>query len=286
MMESKNAYFKQHLRFLFLFMFLTLLHLIWTYFPYNDDGNSFKCIKNEHNIEGIFDSTLHRSLTAHEFQEQYDYPNMNDKVLDDVDNNNQEYGIHYVSPYEQLSKRESNHMGVLQRNSKNRFGKKRGLAKLDHYFEKELFYKFDNIYEILNKMKNDKKNYKKKLLRKHGYKLISFGLLPLLGLIYYILCGDQNLGDGGRIIKYCSHTVHSTTVNNNCTKYMIKENMWKLEYMDYIFSAYFCIIIITVLVLIIYIFIKIITYERIKAIKGKMSLKEYCNFCKEVIRKT
>ncbi|SCO70733.1 Plasmodium exported protein, unknown function [Plasmodium vivax] len=211
---------------------------------------------------------------------------MNDKVLDDVDNNNQEYGIHYVSPYEQLSKRESNHMGVLQRNSKNRFGKKRGLAKLDHYFEKELFYKFDNIYEILNKMKNDKKNYKKKLLRKHGYKLISFGLLPLLGLIYYILCGDQNLGDGGRIIKYCSHTVHSTTVNNNCTKYMIKENMWKLEYMDYIFSAYFCIIIITVLVLIIYIFIKIITYERIKAIKGKMSLKEYCNFCKEVIRKT
>ncbi|SCA60271.1 Plasmodium exported protein, unknown function [Plasmodium vivax] len=211
---------------------------------------------------------------------------MNDKILDEGDNNNEEYGMYYVSPYEQLSKRASNHMGVLQRNHKNRFGKKKGLAKLDRYFEKELFYKFDNIYEILNKMKNDKKSYKKKLLRKHGYKLISFGLLPLLGLIYYILCGDQNLGDGGRIIKYCSHTVHSTTVNNNCTKYMIKENMWKLEYMDYIFSAYFCIIIITVLVLIIYIFIKIITYERIKAIKGKMSLKEYCNFCKEVIRKT
>ncbi|SCA83741.1 Plasmodium exported protein, unknown function, partial [Plasmodium vivax] len=211
---------------------------------------------------------------------------INDKLLDEVDNNNEEYGMHYVSPYEQLCKRASNHMGVLQRNYKNRFGKKRGLAKLDHYFEKELFYKFDNIYEILNKMKNDKKNYKKKLLRKHGYKLISFGLLPLLGLIYYILCGDKNLGDGGRIINYCNHTQHSQGDNIKCTKYMINKNMWKLEYVDYFISSYFCIITIIVLIVIIYTLIKIIKYERIKGIKGKMSLKEYFNFCKDLIRKT
>ncbi|VUZ99835.1 Plasmodium exported protein, unknown function [Plasmodium vivax] len=209
---------------------------------------------------------------------------MNDKLLDEVDNNNEEYGIYYASPYEQIRKRASKNRGVLQRTYKNEFGKKRGLAKLDHYFEKKVFNKLDDIYEISKKMKNDKKEYKKKILSKHLYKIISFCSLPFFGLIHYMLYGDDRIGPG--IIKFCSHTEHSRDNNPNCTYYMLNTNKWKLDYSDYINSAFTCMMTIIVLIVIIYIFIKVIKYEKIKAIKGKMSLKEYCNFCKNLIRKT
>ncbi|KMZ76980.1 hypothetical protein PVIIG_05369 [Plasmodium vivax India VII] len=282
MIDSGNLYFNKYLSVIFLIKIFAFLHLILTSFTYNDLGDIIKFLENKNNFEGLLDFRFHRSLEEQEFQDQYEYTNVNGNLLEDGNKNDEEYGIYYVSPYEQLSKRASNNVGVLQRNYKNKFGKKRGLAKLDHYFEKKLFDKFDNIYEISKKMKDDKKSYKKKILNKYGYNLILFCSLPLLGLILYILYGGIGIGPG--IIKFCSHTDHT---DKNCTKHIINDNnKWKLEYSEYINIAFTCIMIIIVFVVIIYILIKVIKYERIKAIKGKMSLKEYCNFCKDLIRKT
>ncbi|KMZ95152.1 hypothetical protein PVMG_06090 [Plasmodium vivax Mauritania I] len=282
MIDSGNLYFNKYLSVIFLIKIFAFLHLILTSFTYNDLGDIIKFLENKNNFEGLLDFRFHRSLEEQEFQDQYEYTNVNGNLLEDGNKNDEEYGIYYVSPYEQLSKRASNNVGVLQRNYKNKFGKKRGLAKLDNYFEKEVFHKLDDIYKLQKKMKNDKKSFKKNILSKYGYKIISFSLLPLFGLILYILYGGADIGAG--IIKFCSHANHT---NKNCTKFIINDNnKWKLEYSEYINIAFTCIMIIIVFVVNIYILIKVIKYERIKAIKGKMSLKEYCNFCKDLIRKT
>ncbi|KMZ94933.1 hypothetical protein PVMG_06049 [Plasmodium vivax Mauritania I] len=246
-------------------------------------GNSFKYVKNEHNVVGTFDFIFHRSLTEHEYQEQNYYPNTNDKLLDEGDNKNEKYGIYYVSPYEQLSKRASKHMGVLQRNSKNRFGKKRGLAKVDHYFEKEIFHKLDDIYDLEKKWNSEKKFLKKKIFMKYGIRYILIFSLPVLGLILPMLFGINKFGDG--ILAWCgANKKRHKLQGNSCKLQYFNEDAVYLIY--YINSVFFVIISFIVLFVFFYTLRKIIKYERIKAIKGKMSLKEYCNFCKEVIRKT
>ncbi|SCA82035.1 Protein of unknown function, putative, partial [Plasmodium vivax] len=202
-----------------------------------------------------------------------------DKLLEDRNNNDVESGTYFVSPYEKLSKRDSNKMGVLNRKYRKKIVKKRGLAKLDNYFEKKLFEKIDNIYELSKEMRNDKKSYKKKMLNKYGYKLILFCLLPILGLILPIILGANALDIC--LIEFCDHTDH-TNGNKDCTKYMIGDKKPILEGSLYINAVYTYIMTIIVICFVLYVLIKIIKYERIKMNKGKMSMKEYCRFCKDV----
>ncbi|SCA83377.1 Plasmodium exported protein, unknown function, partial [Plasmodium vivax] len=210
---------------------------------------------------------------------------VNGNLLEDVNKNDEEYEIYYISPYEQLSKRASNNMVVLERNYKNRFGKKRGLAKLDNYFEKEIFHKLDDMYDFANKWNSEKKVLKKKIFMKYGIRYILICSLPILGLILPMLFGIIKLGDG--ILTWCGkksgtqdHQGTSWTCN---LQHFDKDNIQLILGIN---SISFSIITIIILFLFFYTLIKIIKYERIKAIKGKMSLKEYCNFCKELIRKT
>ncbi|KMZ83293.1 hypothetical protein PVBG_06062 [Plasmodium vivax Brazil I] len=272
MIKSKKLYFKEYLYFIFFLKFLTILQLCWKDYSYSDLGNTCKYINNEHKVEGTFDFIFQRSLTEHEFQEQYDYQNMNDELLDKEANNNEEYGIYYVSPYEQLSKRASNNIGVLQRNYKNRFGKKKGLAKLDHYFEKKLFYKFDNIYKLAKKMSNDKKIKEKNIYNKYLNRFTLYYLLSLPGIII--------------VIFHLMGMLHiNTSLCEDIAKNKHEACKLFFEYIGYVNIIILSISYIIFISVFIYGFIKIIKYERIKSIKGKMSLKEYCNFCKEVIRK-
>ncbi|SCA83745.1 Protein of unknown function, putative, partial [Plasmodium vivax] len=201
------------------------------------------------------------------------------KLLEEVNNNDVENGTLFISPYEKLSKRNSNNIGDLNRNYRNKFVKKRGLAKLDNYFEKKMFEKIDNIYDLSKKMKNDKRSYKKKILNKYGYKLILFCLLPILGLILPIILGANPFGIC--LIEFCKHTSHSG-VNESCTKYMIGDKQSILECSLYINAVYTYIMTIIVICFVLYALIKIIKYEMIKSNKGKMSLKEYCRFSKDV----
>ncbi|CAG9473031.1 unnamed protein product [Plasmodium vivax] len=266
MIDSKILYFNKYLRVL-------LLHLILTSYTYNDLGVTVKFSENKNNVEGLLDFRFHRSLEEQEFQEQYDYQNMNDKLLEDVSKNGEDYGIYYVSPYEQLRQRSSNKVGVLQRNYKNRFGKKSGLAKLDHYIEKKLFYKFDNIYDLEKKMRNDKKLKKKKKYNKYLNRFILHYLLSLPGLIIVII---QLLGKFHINSSICDNIEANT--HETCKLFF--------ENIGYVNITILLISYIIIISVFIYGLIKIIKYEKIKAIKGKMCLKEYCNFCKEVIRKT
>ncbi|KMZ87884.1 hypothetical protein PVBG_06111, partial [Plasmodium vivax Brazil I] len=118
--------------------------------------------------------------------------------------------------------------------------------------------------------------------KKYGVGLIFFSLIPALGFIFPILFGVQDIGRG--ILSYCLSENHKEHTNHgNCTStYKWHEHKTTIEiigYFSYIFFSFFGVI---VSLAFIYIFIKVIKYERLKAGKGKMNIKEYCRFCKDI----
>ncbi|KMZ96076.1 hypothetical protein PVNG_06373 [Plasmodium vivax North Korean] len=179
-----------------------------------------------------------------------------------------------MSTYGNIKNRDSIKLKLYKTGYKHRYAKKKGLSKLDCYYEKKIFDKIDYINEIRKRMKNDKKSLKKMIIKEHSI-LLFYTLLPLFGLPFPVLLG--NLFGDNPLIQLCNGgTGHTASCNNT--------HMTQTQY-----DLAFCtnavislsISIITICV-IIYIFIKFIKYEKLKAGKGKMNFKEYCRFCKDI----
>ncbi|KMZ82389.1 hypothetical protein PVIIG_05560 [Plasmodium vivax India VII] len=183
------------------------------------------------------------------------------------------------SNYEHLKKGQ-NDLDSYKKDYKRRHDKKKGLARLDCYYENKIFDKIDYIYDLAKRMRNDKKTYKKYIYRKFTIHFTIFALLPLLGIIIPILFGGEKPQD--RIVRLTYGSCRNKGSDGNCTKGFIhctKDQIRAIGYLNFIFFLALAII---VLLSVIYIFVKIIKYERLKAGKGKMSGKEYINFCKNV----
>ncbi|KMZ92849.1 hypothetical protein PVMG_01435 [Plasmodium vivax Mauritania I] len=169
---------------------------------------------------------------------------------------------------------------------KDRYMKKKGLSKLDCYCENKVFSKFCHIRDIAEKMQNDTKRSKRFFLKKYGISLIIFALIPALALIIPILFGPGKgkpgllgLCDTGHIVtNKQEHKAHPA----NCDTKWIYDYRKSIDYVGYALKLYSFIMISIVILFIIYILIKIIKYEKIKAGKGKMNIKEYCRFCKDI----
>ncbi|KMZ77102.1 hypothetical protein PVIIG_06287 [Plasmodium vivax India VII] len=162
------------------------------------------------------------------------------------------------------------------KNYKKRYMRKKGLSKLDCYYENKIFRKFNNICDIGKKMQYDENLSKKVFLKKYGLGLIIFALIPVLGFIFPILFGFSRKFPG--ILGPCplDHFKNSGTgehktdngLQNCTTKWIEKKSdlIGNFECANMIFT----IIMVTIVILFfIYIFIKVIKYEKIKAGKGK-----------------
>ncbi|SCO66143.1 Protein of unknown function, putative, partial [Plasmodium vivax] len=182
-----------------------------------------------------------------------------------------------ISSYGRLNSVRLNHLDNYMKGYNKRYSKKSGFAKLDCYCEKKIFDKIDYINKLAEKMQNNKKSYKKQIFNKFVFKFILFALLPLLGLIFPILFGGKDKDD--TIIKWCKKS-HDT--GKICKFYPVvhgtQEAYDAVTYMNYVI---FYLLLTTVIFVIIYAFIKLIKYEKLKAGKGKMKAKEYYRFCKE-----
>ncbi|VUZ99950.1 Plasmodium exported protein, unknown function [Plasmodium vivax] len=187
-----------------------------------------------------------------------------------------------ISAYSHVKKNDTNNIDVYMKNYKRRYGKKKGLSKLDCYYENKVFRKINHICDIAEKVQYNEKRAKKIFLKKYGTVLIFSSLIPVLGFIFPILFGDQDLGGG--IIDYCLREKHVGGPKYcNCGRkyqwYVYKTPIKIMGYFSYIIFSSFAVI---VSLIFIYILIKVIKYERLKAGEGKMSLKEYGCFAKDV----
>ncbi|KMZ87859.1 hypothetical protein PVBG_05796 [Plasmodium vivax Brazil I] len=170
------------------------------------------------------------------------------------------------------------------RNYKHRYMNKKGLYKLDCYYENKIFGKFCHIRNIAQKMQNDRKRWKRFFIKKYGIGLILFALIPVIGLIFPILFGDgyikgvYGLCKEGHFIKErgVTTTTHKETLSGGrvCPNKWLYDNRDTVIIYDYVNFIITFIIIAIVVFVVIYILIKVIKYEKIKGGKGKMDVQK------------
>ncbi|SCA60885.1 Protein of unknown function, putative [Plasmodium vivax] len=257
-----------------LFSMLILFLLIHNFFF---QCNAGKNIVMKYKQEGLINKCNNRLLANHETQKDLKYQRFRNNLLDDVNNMNLKYRMNNTSTYDQLNKKK---LDAYKKGYKIRYSKKKGLAKLDCYWEKKVFNKIDEIYELSRSMQNDKKKFKKKIYNKFGYRLILFAISPIFGVIFPILFNKNS-----PFLDYCaSECVATANGHSHDPGKFIKSSLSSTEF-DIISSfnaLFFFALFIIVLTVIIYILVKVVKYERLKEGKGRIKGKGYYRFCKNI----
>ncbi|CAI7721696.1 Plasmodium exported protein, unknown function [Plasmodium vivax] len=295
MIMLMNYNLKENMRFYTLFKIITLVFLIWIYNPYNYRYDFDRTLEKKSKHDSIIDIDFNRLLAHHELKKQLNYSSLSKNSpgyskFNDIKNEK------YISTYGHLKKGKANELDAYKKNYKYRYGKKKGLAKLDCYFEKKVFDKIENVYDLADKFVDDKKSYKKEIFRKHGKVLIIFALLPLLGLVIPVFFSKHNPLTAKWCLRDCrnKHNPSDSGTDNdeqaalethnkqNFFMASIDQNTWDI--ITAVNSVISHLLIILFLLVIIYILIKVIKYEKLKSCKGKMSIKEHYKFCKNLLK--
>ncbi|CAG9475204.1 unnamed protein product [Plasmodium vivax] len=198
------------------------------------------------------------------------------------------------STYSKIKKSDVNYLDLYRKDYKNRYSKKRGLSKLDCYYENKVFNKINNIFEISENMRNNNKIYNKKIYNKYVIRLIIFAFIPLIGLIIPYFFSEYNpliknwcfrscLNKHGSNRDTPKEFSESAEIHAAQQKYLTYLSKDALETMQIVNFVFLLLSIIIVLFALLYILLKHIKYARLRAGKGKMNLKQYCCFFKELI---
>ncbi|KMZ81722.1 hypothetical protein PVIIG_05554 [Plasmodium vivax India VII] len=276
-MLLKSYNFKNIMKYFVIFKIIAFIMLIWIY-----ETDKYTCIfRNfieEFNVHRILNRNFNRSLGVYENEKNYKYKTHSEKVTDNRKNKNITNNMNDKATYEYLKKGKLNELESYNKNYKKRYSKKKGLAKLECYCEKKIFDKIYYLDNMTNKRKNQKESFLRKVLHKFGIGFIIIALMSLLGFIVKILFAGNH---GESLIKWCNgkHTNCTTKCKNN---YVILngELIQQFEYWNPIISYIGMVI---AFLFIIYFFIKIIKYEKIKAGIGKINAKEFCRFLKDLL---
>ncbi|SCA83552.1 Plasmodium exported protein, unknown function, partial [Plasmodium vivax] len=248
-----------------------------------------KSLDNIYKQDRTWNTEFNRLLARHEQIRELEQTMLREKLPEKRSYKEKRNMFPDISAYSHVKKNKSNNIDVYMKNYKRRYGKKRGLSKLDCYYENKVFTKINNICDTAEKMQYGKKSAKKFFLKKYGIGLILFALIPVLGFIFRILFGLNRNMPG--ILGPCTDDHFDTANNNkhrttgkykNCTSEWIDKNKEVIENLQCANFIFTIIMVSIVILFIFYILIKVIKYEKISAGKGKMKLKEYCRFCKDI----
>ncbi|KMZ88755.1 hypothetical protein PVBG_05847 [Plasmodium vivax Brazil I] len=118
-------------------------------------------------------------------------------------------------------------------------------------------------------------------LKKITYRLYLIRYVIFLGLIFPILFCNKD-EEPGKLAFYCAHEKHDEGKYKGCKATQLSKNIFPhINVINYLNLIIFYFIIPAIyLSIIIYGFIKVVKYERLKSGKDKMSFNEYCHFCK------
>ncbi|SCA83489.1 Plasmodium exported protein, unknown function [Plasmodium vivax] len=285
MMMSKNCYIKSKIIFFALTQIIAFIFIIWIYEPFNvmdNFGMSKKSIYKHNKIEHI---KFYRSLSKQEFKREYYHPRLSDTITMEGNIKQHKFKTGNISPYENLNKSVSSNLDLYKKRYKKSYSKKKGLLKLEGYLEKKVFDKFDYIGELAERLQNNKKSCRRKIISKYGIPLIFFAFFPALGLIFPIIFGTSDGKNG--VIDFCNHEASASQHNDSspsCNRTMLGIDKSLVDNIGCALKVFSFTMIIIVLFFVIYTIMKFIKYESIKEGKDKMSLKEYCTFCKKLLR--
>ncbi|VUZ99461.1 Plasmodium exported protein, unknown function [Plasmodium vivax] len=277
MMMLENYNLKGKSKFIVPLKFFTIFLLIWFL--------QSELLKNMHKNDKALNISCNRLLAKHEVQKDAYQTGIKKHYSGKGMHNHAKNDTEGIGTYSHLKGGRLSDLDAYKKSYKNRYSKKNALAKLECYCEKKLFDKIDYTYNLAEKMKSDKNSYKRKIYHKYGYGLIIFSLVPVLGLIIPLLFNEKY-----QIIKRCfsdcdkedhlTGSQGSKTHNKGNPLALISKNTWSI--ITTVNDIFLYLSFITVLFMVIYILIKVIKYERLKAGKGKIKGKDYYRFCKNI----
>ncbi|KMZ92311.1 hypothetical protein PVMG_03666 [Plasmodium vivax Mauritania I] len=271
---------KKKLNFIDVLKFFIFIFLLWNH--NNDVCGLYNDLEFQINHARTSNTSFNRSLAKLEYNEKLDDIHLRGKLVNygmSPKNTNEE---DIISTYGNLKKRRRINLYDHKKGYKNRYSKKKGLAKLDCYCEKILFDKFDYLHNIAEKRKNSRISFMEKILNRYGYRLILFSLIPIVGLIFPVLFSGKDEKNEASLF-FCAHKDHEKA-NQGCKATQLSTITWEhLDVANYFNRIIFFFLLPTIyLSMIIYGFIKVVKYERLKLGKDKMNFKEYFHFCKDL----
>ncbi|CAG9480905.1 unnamed protein product [Plasmodium vivax] len=262
-MILKNTLVNVKKNLLIIYKIIALIFLLWIFPPFDEADTFNKYLCKEYETDCALKLRFNRLLTKHETLKKLEQAGLKEKKISDYRKNkvSKDNGDD-TSTYMHLKKGTSNPLDVYKMGFKNRYARKRGFAKLECYCENKLFNRIDELYKLADSMKNDKRPFRKALIKKyriHVYFTIFTYILGALICISDLILAKR--GEGTEDVIYTSGI-----------KYLIQTIG---DILVYVFPT-------ILLLLTIYISIKYLQYESIKAGRGKMNKKEYFKYCKEV----
>ncbi|KMZ84796.1 hypothetical protein PVBG_04213, partial [Plasmodium vivax Brazil I] len=257
MVVHKNDHVNHNSKSQIIIKIVIFIVLSWLCQFYNDMSTQCKSLENKPNI--ILDIRTHRSLAKHErknelrnsrIHNQTHYDGEDYKLVNARENNN---------TYAQIKRESKNHMDVYLKNYHQRYAKKKGLKKLDCYYEKKFFKFIDKMEKQLEHKKIDRKRFKKMLYKLYGIPLFILSLIPLLGFILpMIFWEDTHIGG----VRTTCRKLSSTGGSQQYHAYNHEKCSLVTDVYMHVNFALTLVLALTIILLIFYLIIKVAKYER------------------------
>ncbi|CAI7721657.1 Plasmodium exported protein, unknown function [Plasmodium vivax] len=259
---------------------VTLVLFVWIHLPKYNKSNFGNFIGKKNSDVKILDLVLHRSLSKHVFNEEPERGNLKERLTYDRYMKSAKTGWEEKPTSNMLKKGEFSQLEMYKKNYRKRYVQKKGLKKLDCYWEEKIFDKIEHISILAEKSKSRKKRFIKKILNKYTIFLFLFALLPFLGVIIPELFDHEKPQD--RFFKLVFGTCTKPKDENpleckNGYNHISPSAGWAMFYINEIITGTLHIVFIF---MIFYITVKYIKYDFLKAGKGNITLKEYFRLLK------
>ncbi|VVA00132.1 Plasmodium exported protein, unknown function, partial [Plasmodium vivax] len=122
----------------FIFKIVSLVFLMWKCYPYDYKCDFDVTLEKISKPDNIIDIRFKRSLAKHEFRNKLEQSGLREE-LKDYRNFKLKKNSEDISAYGGLKRRSSNKLDTYKKGYKDRYGKKKGLAKWDCYYENKIF---------------------------------------------------------------------------------------------------------------------------------------------------
>ncbi|SCA83357.1 Protein of unknown function, putative, partial [Plasmodium vivax] len=211
------------------------------------------------NLEISLDIRNHRMLTNYDKKNDIIYESYHNKTHDNREYHKLVNRRDSNNTYIQLKRGRPNNVEAYLNSFKYRHSKKSGLKKLDCYYEKKLFNSLDKIEKLAQQKNITEKRIKKIIYKKYVVRFILLTLLPLFGLILPIMYYNTDHMEKENCVK----VINAKT--RKVIHYLHKKcKMLPPEYRFYNY-LFFTSLGLIIILFIIYTYVKILKYKRIKS---------------------
>ncbi|VUZ99738.1 Plasmodium exported protein, unknown function [Plasmodium vivax] len=260
----KNAHTSHIVNRQFFTKIVTLILISWKCIYYHAENKIYENLGNRSKFVISQEKKTHRLLAKYEKKKELVNVNFKYKAQNNVEN----YAIMNKrdnnNTHKKIKREEPNNVKVYLKCYKERYAKKNGLKKLDCYCEKKLFNSIEKVMKIAEEKNFNMKRIKRIVYKKYGLPLILLSLLPLFGLILPIMfyknlhldeteatCEQLFTVDSKKQTKFWGYN------HDNCE--LLPPECILFNYF------FFTTLVLLILLFLIYMYIKMSKYKRIKA---------------------